>query len=193
MTRQYHGSNHPWMALLTDDPRCPIPAKWVRELLCSFVGDLSTKVLCTEAVAHAIEAQHPSNSTWGQDDGVWGKRDGETQTQSALGLGDNATQTTLGWGPAPESPQVDSRFPVPQKLSGQKSGEDWKAFFVWCLEENRKKQEKESPAQCQSRESREQAVKSHNLPGQSSMVSSYLRVLFFMVDNVFALRPLSIE
>ncbi|KAG1836198.1 hypothetical protein DFJ58DRAFT_735125 [Suillus subalutaceus] len=198
MTRQYRRSNCLWMALFIDDPRCPIPAEWVHELSCSFVGDLSTKVprtgifissvhcpwelqlpmfkhfsipiwvhcqpnfhmnLChynpsQEVVACAIEAQCQSNSTWGQDDGawvqddgawvqddgawvqdngawgqddgawgqddgVWGKQDGETQTQSALRWDDNATQTALGWGPAPEAPQVDSHFPVPQKLSGK--------------------------------------------------------------------------
>jgi hypothetical protein len=44
MSHQYHRSNRPWKALLIDNPRCPIPAKWVHELSHSFVGDISTKV-----------------------------------------------------------------------------------------------------------------------------------------------------
>ncbi|KAG1868931.1 hypothetical protein DFJ58DRAFT_723340 [Suillus subalutaceus] len=40
----YHGSNCTWMVILTDDPRYPIPAEWVLELTCSFVGDLTTNV-----------------------------------------------------------------------------------------------------------------------------------------------------
>jgi hypothetical protein len=44
MSRLYHGSNRPWMALLINHPTCPIPAKWVHELSCSFVGDLSANV-----------------------------------------------------------------------------------------------------------------------------------------------------
>jgi hypothetical protein len=75
-----------------------------------------------EAIAHAIEAQYTSNSTWGQsdsawgeDDGIWGKWDDSSQSQSALGL-DGSTlgwdDSTLGWGPTPEAPQVDPCFPV---------------------------------------------------------------------------------
>jgi hypothetical protein len=68
-----------------------------------------------EAIAHVIEAQCTSNSTWGQndsawgeDDGIWGKWDDSSQSQSALGL----YGSTLGWGPTPEAPQVDPCFPV---------------------------------------------------------------------------------
>ncbi|KAG2108788.1 hypothetical protein BD769DRAFT_1675188 [Suillus cothurnatus] len=108
-----------------------------------------------EAIARAIEAQHTSNSAWGQNDSAWGKDDG-SQSQSALGW-DGSTlgwdDSTLGCGPAPEAPQVDPCFPVPEQLSGQKSGEDWKTFFAHRLEENKKKQAKESPAQWQSRKS----------------------------------------
>ncbi|KAG2092396.1 hypothetical protein BD769DRAFT_1395449 [Suillus cothurnatus] len=177
MSRQYCGSNCPWKALLIDNSRCPIPAKWVHKLSHSFVGDISTKVPCTgtfissihcpwelqlpmfehfsipiwvhikqvtvfdvklchynpskEAIACAIEAQRTSNSAWGQndsawgkDDGIWGKQDDGSQSQSALGwdgstLGwDDSTlgwdDSTLGWGPAPEAPQVDPHFPVPE-------------------------------------------------------------------------------
>ncbi|KAG2131572.1 hypothetical protein BD769DRAFT_1666604 [Suillus cothurnatus] len=143
-----------------------------------------------EAIARVIEAQRTSNSAWGQndsawgqndsawgkDDGVWGKRDDGSQSQSPLGWDGSALgwdDSALGWGPAPEAPQVDPRFPVPERLSGQKSGEDWKAFFTRRLEENKKKQAKESPAQRQSRESREQAAKSHNIPGKSSMATVF--------------------
>ncbi|KAG2120409.1 uncharacterized protein F5147DRAFT_785142 [Suillus discolor] len=220
MSRLYHRSNHPWMALLIDNPRCPIPAEWVHELLRSFVGDISAKVPRTsvfissshcpwelqlpifehfsipvwvhckqnnsvfdvklrhyhppkEAVTRAIEVQRVSNNTWGQNDDAWGKRDDGTQSGSALGWDANATQPALGWGTAPEAPQVDPRFPAPQRLSGQKSGEDWKTFFTRCREENWKKEEKESPAQRQSRESQEWAVKNHSLPGKSSTATVF--------------------
>ncbi|KAG1849465.1 hypothetical protein DFJ58DRAFT_842666 [Suillus subalutaceus] len=41
MTHQYHGSNHPWMAILTNDLKYPIYAEWALELSHSFVGDLT--------------------------------------------------------------------------------------------------------------------------------------------------------
>jgi len=122
-----------------------------------------------EAIARVIEAQCTSNSvwgqndsTWGKDDGIWGKQDDGSQSQSAL-----------GWGPTPEAPQVDPHFPVLERLSGQKSGEDWKTFFAHHLKENKKKQAKESPAQQQSHKSQEQAAKSHNIPGKSSMATVF--------------------
>ncbi|KAG1765883.1 hypothetical protein EV702DRAFT_1050871 [Suillus placidus] len=113
-----------------------------------------------EAVACAIEAQRAPVGNG-------------TQSRSALGWDDNATQSTLGRGTTPEAPSVDSRFPAPQRLSSQKSGEDWKTFFVQHLKENWKKEEKESLAQQQSRESREWAVKSHNISGKFSMATVF--------------------
>ncbi|KAG2076368.1 hypothetical protein BDR04DRAFT_1149403 [Suillus decipiens] len=236
------------MALLIDNRKCPIPAKWVHELSHLFVGDLSTKVVRTgvfmssvhcpwelqlpmfkcfsipiwvhikqdtaafdtklchynsspEAIACAIEAQTPSNNTWGQsddwnqdngsgwgqDDGVWGKQNG-TQNKSAPGW-DTAA---LGWDDAPmqsqtvpeapqvkccvmvhSAPQVEPCFLVPERNSGQKPEEDWKTFFAQHLEGNQKKQEKESLAQQQTRESQEWAAKSHNIPGKSSTATVF--------------------
>ncbi|KAG1838966.1 hypothetical protein C8R48DRAFT_781528 [Suillus tomentosus] len=87
--------------------------------------------------------------------------------------------TALGRGTAPENHQVDPCFPAPQQLSGQKSGEDWKTFFMRHHEENRKKEEKESPSQWQLRESRERVAKNHSLPGKSRLgpIHPFLQLL----------------
>ncbi|KIK32823.1 hypothetical protein CY34DRAFT_110832 [Suillus luteus UH-Slu-Lm8-n1] len=229
MSHLYHGSNHPWMALLIDHPTCPIPAEWVHELSRSFVGDLSANVprtgvfipsnccpwelqlpmyecfsipvwvLCKQdfafdlnlhryhpskeaiaqaieeqrlAFARAIEGQRLCETTWGQDNG-WGQDNDTTQSRSALGWDVNAFATQPAPGTALEAPRVDPAFPAPQRLSGQKSGEDWKTFFARHREENLKKEEKESPAQRQSRESREQATKNHSIPGQYSTATVF--------------------
>ncbi|KAG1855262.1 hypothetical protein F4604DRAFT_1685746 [Suillus subluteus] len=49
MTRQHHGSNRPWTAILMNDPKYPIPTEWVLELSRSFIGDLTTGVPRTGA------------------------------------------------------------------------------------------------------------------------------------------------
>jgi hypothetical protein len=133
-----------------------------------------------DAVACAIEAQRICETTWGQDNG-WGQDADTTQSGSALGWDVNAfaTQPASKTAPEPapgtalETPQVDPAFPAPQRLSGQKPGEDWKTFFAWRREENLKKGEKESPAQRQSRESREWAAKNHSIPGKSSTATVF--------------------
>ncbi|KAG2751382.1 hypothetical protein P692DRAFT_20872481 [Suillus brevipes Sb2] len=111
------------------------------------------------AVARAIEGQRICETTWGQDNGwgqdnnwgqdndTWGKQADTTQSGSALGWDVNAFATQPAPGTALEAPQVDPAFPAPQRLSGQKSGEDWKTFFARRGEENLKKEEKESPVQ----------------------------------------------
>ncbi|KIK32507.1 hypothetical protein CY34DRAFT_19002 [Suillus luteus UH-Slu-Lm8-n1] len=199
MSRQYRNPGHAWTALLTDDPKYPIPAEWVLELSRSFVGDLTTNVPRTgalissihcpwqvqlpmferfliliwvrqtsaavdstlrhyvpseAAIARATEALQwgqTHDSTWGQpDDSSWGQ-DGGEQPVSA----------------APEA-HADSLFPIPQPHSGQMRGEDWKTFFVRRRDVNKKKEETETPARRQSRQSRERAAMNHSIPGKSS-------------------------
>ncbi|KAG2347644.1 hypothetical protein BDR05DRAFT_996726 [Suillus weaverae] len=89
------------------------------------------------------------NFQWGEpDDNMWGQSD--SKSQGALGWDVSA----LGWGQAsgeqpisniPEA-HTDSSFPIPQPHSGQKRGEDWKKFFARRHEENKKKEETETPA-----------------------------------------------
>ncbi|KAG1837943.1 hypothetical protein F4604DRAFT_1692019 [Suillus subluteus] len=61
-----------------------------------------------------------------------------------------------------------SQFPIPQPHSRQKRGEDWKAFFARRCEENKRKEEKEMPAQQQSHQSREHSAMNHSMHGKSS-------------------------
>ncbi|KAG1727920.1 hypothetical protein EDD22DRAFT_853349 [Suillus occidentalis] len=85
---------------------------------------------------------------------IWGTPDADTHNETALGWDDPMQgQTTSRQGPTPQAPEVDLHFPAPQRLSGQKLGEDWKTFFAQYIKENQKKEEKESPAHWQSHKS----------------------------------------
>ncbi|KAG2107316.1 hypothetical protein DEU56DRAFT_920576 [Suillus clintonianus] len=115
----------------------------------------------------------PDDSAWGQpDDSAWGRS--EDNTQSVL----NWDDSVLGWGqnsgaqPVSDVPEAhaDSLFPVSQPHSRQKQGEDFKAFFARRRQENQRKEEMETPAQWQSRQSRERAAMNHSIPGKSSTV-----------------------
>ncbi|KAG1729755.1 hypothetical protein EDB19DRAFT_1913190 [Suillus lakei] len=108
------------------------------------------------------------------DDVTWGQQDDNSQTT----LGWNGS--VLGWGqdggdqPMSDAPEahmdLDSLFPIPKPHSGQKRGEAWQAFFARCHDENKKKEETETPAQRQSCQSHEWAAMNHSIPGRSSMV-----------------------
>jgi hypothetical protein len=67
-----------------------------------------------------------------------------------------------------QSQQDLSRFPLPEKNSGQRHGEDWQAFFARRTMQNAKKEAKETPSQRQARLSRERSAENHSLPGKSS-------------------------
>ncbi|KAG1833610.1 hypothetical protein DFJ58DRAFT_847796 [Suillus subalutaceus] len=121
----------------------------------------------------SVQRGQLDDSSWGQqDDSTWGQP--VNNGQRTLGW----DSSVLGWGqasgeqPISDIPEVhvNSLFPIPQPHSGRKQGEDWKAFFAWCCEENKKKEEKETPARRQSRQSRESAAMSHSIPGKSSTV-----------------------
>ncbi|KAG1812800.1 uncharacterized protein BJ212DRAFT_1482870 [Suillus subaureus] len=115
----------------------------------------------------------PDDNVWGQlDNSVWGRP--EDNTQSVLNWGNSA----LGWGqnsgtqPVSDVPEAhaDSLFPVSEPHSRQKRGEDFKAFFAWRRQENKRKEETETPAQRQSHQSHERAAMNHSIPGKSSTV-----------------------
>ncbi|KAG1827996.1 hypothetical protein EV424DRAFT_1536997 [Suillus variegatus] len=131
----------------------------------------------------AVQLDQPDDVIWGQpDDVAWGQPDDVTWGQQ-----DDNSQTTLGWNgsvlgwgqdggdqPMSDAPEahadLDSLFPIPKPHSGQKRGEAWKAFFARRRDENKKKEETETPAQRQSRQSRERAAMNHSIPGRSSTV-----------------------
>ncbi|KAG2053522.1 hypothetical protein BDR06DRAFT_1008662 [Suillus hirtellus] len=135
----------------------------------------------TESITEPIQWGQPDDNMWGQpDDNMWGQPDENTWGQS-----DNKSQGTLGWDvsalgwgqaggeqPVSDIPEActDSSFPIPQPHSGQKRGEDWKTFFAWHHEENKKKEETEMPARWQSHQSHEHAAMNHGIPGRSSTV-----------------------
>jgi hypothetical protein len=70
----------------------------------------------------------------------------------------------------PSSKPDLSSFPLPIKGSGQKHGEDWKAFFACRSAHNKKKEAQETPSARQVRQSRKRSAASHSLPGKSSKV-----------------------
>ncbi|KAG2118592.1 hypothetical protein DEU56DRAFT_918752 [Suillus clintonianus] len=175
----------PWQVQLPMFEKFSLPI-WVR-----VSGDTSAAVDFTlrhyipspAAITRATEAVQckqtpdtwgqPDDSAWGQpDDSAWGRP--EDNTQSVL----NWDDSVLGWGqnsgaqPVSDVPEAhaDSLFPVSQPHSRQKQGEDFKAFFARRRQENQRKEEMETPAQRQSRQSRERAAMNHSIPGKSSTV-----------------------
>jgi len=84
-------------------------------------------------------------------------------------------EIAIGWAvgvhhrnPEPVQDGDAQEGPMPEAGSGQKRGETWQAFFARRAEENRRREEMESPVQCQSRLSRQKAAMSHNIPSKSS-------------------------
>jgi hypothetical protein len=144
-----------------------------------------------EAITHAITAQQWSQTSddnaWGQtsDDNAWGHpgiwSQPDNGNQSALGWEEAWSQSALGWGldsgqqPVSNVPHEHAvpGFPVPERGSGQKPGEDWRVFFARRREENKKREEKETPVRRQSRLSREQSAKNHSIPGRSSTIAVF--------------------
>ncbi|KAG1719953.1 uncharacterized protein EDB91DRAFT_1089034 [Suillus paluster] len=127
------------------------------------------------AITHVTEAVQwkQTPDTWGEpDDRVWGEPDysawgrPEDNTQSVL----NWDDSVLGWGqnsgaqPVSDVPEAhaDSLFPVSQPHSRQRRGEDWKAFFVWHRQENKRKEE--------TGDASSTAVVSELIPGKSNTV-----------------------
>jgi hypothetical protein len=213
-----------------DDPMYPIPAEWVLELSCSFVGDLLTNVPRTgvfissiycpweaqlpmfeafsipiwvcydgnttvdfklnryipspKAIVDAIEAQQSgqmhADSVWGQMHGTWGQPD--NGSESVVGWDQAYNQDGLGWNldggghqPVSAGPQqwVDPRFPNPERLSGQKLGEQYNVFFTRRREENKVKEAKETPTHRQSHQSCEYSAMSHSISGKSNMATVF--------------------
>jgi hypothetical protein len=111
-------------------------------------------------VVHDNPSQsNPSQSSdWGNDD-PWGNAD------PAVDLSND---------PGPEGvsnaqSQLDlSCFPLPNKHTGQKQGEDWKAFFARRADSNKKQEARETPSQRNARLSRERSAMNHKIPSRSS-------------------------
>ncbi|KAG2339629.1 hypothetical protein BDR05DRAFT_1003138 [Suillus weaverae] len=111
-------------------------------------------------------------SGWGTqfDNNAWGpKNDGNLSNDDSWG---NDLWDTLLNDLAPASivqSQPDlSHFPLPKKNSGQKHGEDFKAFFTRRAMQNKEKEEKEMPSQQQARLGCERSATNHHIPGRSS-------------------------
>ncbi|KAG1901221.1 uncharacterized protein F5891DRAFT_1187916 [Suillus fuscotomentosus] len=196
MSHHHHGSNRAWMAILTDDPHHPIPAEWVLELSRSFQAQLpmfekfsipiwvcfpqNVSAAVNSSLCHYIPSAAAitrATEQWDQKhDNAWGQLDDSTWGQPEESQNAPKWDDALGWaqnsGAQPVSnvpePHTDSLFPTPQPHSGQKRGEDWKAFFARRCEENKRKEETETPARQQSRQSRERVAMNHSIPGKSS-------------------------
>lgn len=133
-----------------------------------------------------------STSGWGTEStNGWGAQPGHDSWGVKPTNDSGAQSANDSWGPIsndpwssteqqiPHQPEVSadqtskldlSSFPLPNKGSGQKHGEDWKAFFARRLAQNKKKEERETPSARQVRQSRERSAASHSLPGKSSKV-----------------------
>ncbi|KAG1781456.1 hypothetical protein EV702DRAFT_1192948 [Suillus placidus] len=120
-------------------------------------------ILSSAAIAQANEAVQLEQTpdTWGQADNMWGPPD-----DSMWGRPEDKPQSIFKWDDG--SFGLDSLFRIPQPHSRQKQGEDWKAFFAWHRQENKRKEETETPAQWQSRQNHERAAMNHSIPGKSS-------------------------
>ncbi|KAG1740752.1 uncharacterized protein EDB91DRAFT_1248147 [Suillus paluster] len=130
-----------------------------------------------KAIADVIEAQKldQMHGTWGQPDGMWGQLD--NGSESVVDWDQAWSQGALGWDldggehrliSAGPQQHVDPRFPVPEQLSGQKPGQDYKVFFTWQRKENKMKEASETPTCQQSCQSHECSAMNHGIPGKSN-------------------------
>ncbi|KAG2742036.1 hypothetical protein P692DRAFT_20703030, partial [Suillus brevipes Sb2] len=103
-----------------------------------------------------------SDDPWGtqSNDNPWG-----AQSQS-----NDSEQTPAS---AVQSQPDLSCFPLPNRNSGQRHGEDWEAFFARRAMQNKKKEEKETPSHKQARLSRERSAENHRIPGKSSTIQVF--------------------
>lgn len=137
-----------------------------------------------KAIADAIEAQQSgqmhADSAWGQTHGTWGQPD--NGSESVVEWDQAWSQSGLGWNldggehqlvSAGPQQRVDPLFPVPERLSGQKPGEEYHVFFARRREENKVKEAKETPTRRQSRQSRERSAMSHSIPGKSNTATVF--------------------
>lgn len=116
-------------------------------------------------------------SGWGtqSDDNTWGvQSDDNPSKEFSWGTDPWGTQSN---DPAPvldvQSQPDLSHFPLPKKNSGQKRGEDFKAFFARRAMRNKEREMKETPSQRQARLSRERSALNHHIPGRSSTIQVF--------------------
>ncbi|KAG2114200.1 uncharacterized protein F5147DRAFT_650017 [Suillus discolor] len=126
-----------------------------------------------EAVTSATEAlqwgQTPAGGemqpepvfAWGDVDSSWGHADNGCQSGGENQLISLDSQEEV-------SPVL--LFPEPERNSGQLRGEDWQVFLAWRGEENMKREEKETPAQRQSRLSRATSAGNQDYPTKKTTV-----------------------
>ena len=72
--------------------------------------------------------------------------------------------------PRPVQDGNTQEAPMPQVGSRQKRGETWQAFFVRQVDKNRRREEMETPVQCQSHLSQQKVAMSHKIPSKSSNI-----------------------
>lgn len=109
---------------------------------------------------------------WGvkNDDNPWGVENDDNPSHGNSWGNDPWGTPSNDPAPAPiiQSQPDLSHFPLPKKNSGQKHGEDFKAFFARRAMRNKEKEEKETPSQRQARLGRERSAMNHHIPGKSS-------------------------
>ncbi|KAG2046348.1 hypothetical protein BDR06DRAFT_977538 [Suillus hirtellus] len=111
------------------------------------------------------------NNQWGiwPDDNPWGAQSNDA-LWGAQSQSNDSEQTPVS---AVQSQPDLSCFPLPNRNSGQRHGEDWEAFFARRAMQNKKKEEKETPSHKQARLSCERSAENHRIPGKSSTIQVF--------------------
>ncbi|KAG2045874.1 hypothetical protein BDR06DRAFT_1015224, partial [Suillus hirtellus] len=128
------------------------------------------------AATHTSLGGLQGNNQWGTQshDDPWGTQSNDdpwgTQSNDDPWGAQSNEQTPAS---AVQSQPDLSCFPLPNRHSGQKHGEDWKAFFARRAMQNKKKEENETPSHRQARLSRERSAENHRIPGKSSTIQVF--------------------
>jgi hypothetical protein len=145
---------------------CTEGASVVDPMLRSYIPSREAVTSATEALQWGQtpaggEMQPEPVFAWGDVDSSWGHADngcqsgGENQLIS-LDFQEEVSPVRL--------------FPEPERNSGQLRGEDWQAFLARRREGNMKREEKETPAQRQSRLSRATSAGNQDYPAKKTTV-----------------------
>jgi hypothetical protein len=169
---------------------CAGDASAVDSMLRRYIPSREALTSATEALKWgqtAADGAWGHASTWGLPENGRQRLDGgEPQPEPVLvwgdvdypsGPSDNVCQSGLDGGeqqPMSLDPQEQASsavlFPEPERNSGQLRGEDWQAFLARRRDGNKKREEKETPAQRQSRLSRATSAGNQDYPAKKTTV-----------------------
>ncbi|KAG2131227.1 hypothetical protein BD769DRAFT_1386892 [Suillus cothurnatus] len=178
-TRLFISSTHcPWEGQLPMFEHFSIPiwvhcagdASVIDSMLHRYIPSRKVLISATDGLKWG---QTPADGAWGHA-GMWGSPENQHQH---LDGGEPQAEPDLVWGDVPsvslehheQVPSV-SLFPEPERNSGQLQGEDWQAFLARRREGNKKREEKETPAQRQVHLSRTTSAGNQDLPTKKTTV-----------------------